>query len=71
MKPDRLDNNAARPRRCPPQSDNRKGRQAEQDDITHLLTVAACLDGAENGSHVSVTETERARLAIERVADIE
>lgn len=35
------------------------------------IWVAACLDGLENGSHVSVTETERARLAIERVANIE
>ena len=33
--------------------------------------IAACLDGLENGSHVSVTETERAGLAIERVAHIE
>src|SRR5881227_1064003 len=37
----------------------------------HLFRVAACLDGLENSSHVSVTETERARLAIERVAHIE
>jgi len=36
-----------------------------------MMWVAACLDGLENGSHVSVTETERARLAIERVANIE
>ena len=36
-----------------------------------IFRVAACLDGLENGSHVSVTETERARLAIERVANIE
>ena len=27
--------------------------------------------GLENGNHVSPTETERTRLAIERVADIE
>jgi hypothetical protein len=33
--------------------------------------MAACLDGLENGRHVSVTEAERARLAIERVANIE
>ena len=33
--------------------------------------VAACLDGLENGSHVSITEAERARLAIECVANIE
>ena len=36
-----------------------------------LFTVAPCLDGLENGNHVSPTETERTRLAIERVADIE
>src|SRR6266851_8749563 len=36
-----------------------------------IYWIAACLDGLENGSHVSVTETERARLAIERVANIE
>jgi hypothetical protein len=39
--------------------------------LDHLFRVAACLDGLENGSHVSVTETERARLAIKRVANIE
>jgi hypothetical protein len=33
--------------------------------------MAACLDGLENGSHVGVAETERAGLAIERVAHIE
>src|SRR5947199_8546126 len=35
------------------------------------ISVAACLDALENGSHVRVAETERARLAIERVANIE
>jgi len=39
--------------------------------LDHLFRVATCLDGLENGSHVSVAETERARLAIERVANIE
>jgi hypothetical protein len=37
----------------------------------HLFGIAACLDGLENGSHVSVTETERAGFVIERVANIE
>src|SRR5437764_4502317 len=52
-------------------SDDCKDRQAKQEEINHLFRIAACLDGLENGSHVSVTETERARLAIERVANIE
>jgi hypothetical protein len=39
--------------------------------FNHLFRVAACLDGLENGSHVSVTETERARLSKEGVANIE
>ena len=36
-----------------------------------IYRVAACLDGLENGSHVSVSVTERTRLTIERVANIE
>src|SRR5206468_10135668 len=40
-------------------------------DRKGLCRIAACLDGLENGSHVSVTETERARFAIERMANIE
>jgi hypothetical protein len=63
--------NETRPRRCPPNSDDCKDRQTKQEEINHLFRVATRLDGLENGSHVSVTETERARLAIERVANIE
>jgi hypothetical protein len=42
-----------------------KSGELKREEINHLLMVAACLDGLENGSHVSVTETERARLTIE------
>ena len=42
-----------------------------RDRPSSLFRIAACFDGLENGSHVSVAETERAGLAIERVAHIE